>query len=62
MVMTFLNGQPQIILRGAEWYEFRENKIAEIHAYYHLSPDNLNGRELIEFPYAERGYPTFDDK
>jgi hypothetical protein len=62
MVMTFLDGRPQVVLRGTEWYEFRKGKIAEVRAYYHWSRDVLRGRELIEFPYAARGYPAFGDK
>jgi hypothetical protein len=30
MISTFLNEQRKEILRGAEWYQFREGKIAEI--------------------------------
>jgi hypothetical protein len=56
MVMTFLDGRRPDILRGAEWYQFKEGKIAEIRAYYHWFLDR-RGRELIEFPYADRGYP-----
>ena len=45
-------------MRGAEWYIFRENKIAEIRAYYmnrHLPYEQPNF-ELQDFPYAERDY------
>jgi len=45
------------LLRGAEWYTFRDGKIAEIRAYHanhHLAaPENA---ELHGFPYADRGY------
>jgi hypothetical protein len=54
--------KPQLI-RGAEWYIFRDGRIAEIRAYY------LNPRlpymhtsfELEDFPYPKRGYPTLSD-
>ena len=49
--------QPELI-RGAEWYFFREGKIAEIRAYY-VGHETIGfGKyELDGFPYAERGYP-----
>lgn len=45
-------------LRGAEWYDFREGKIAEIRAYY-ASPADKQVRinELVDFDYVGRGYP-----
>lgn len=46
------------LIRGAEWYVFRDGKIAEIRAYYlnrHL-PYARHNFELEEFPYAARGY------
>jgi ketosteroid isomerase-like protein len=50
--------EPELI-RGAEWYQFREGKIAEIRAYY-VGHESLGyGKyELDGFPYAERGYPV----
>ena len=45
------------ILRGSEWYVFRDDKIAEIRSYhnnYYLQ-DPAN-RELWDFDYASRGY------
>ncbi len=45
------------VLRGSEWYVFREQKIAEIRSYhnnYYLQhPDN---RALHDFDYVGRGY------
>lgn len=45
------------VLRGSEWYVFRDGLIAEIRSYhnnYYLQhPDN---RALHDFDYAERGY------
>jgi len=50
-------GRPEL-LRGTEWYRFRDGKIAEIRSYHcnpHLTgPANF---ELHGFPYAARGYP-----
>lgn len=45
------------ILRGTEWYSFKDNKIAEIRSYhnnYYLQ-DKRN-RELRDFDYKDRGY------
>ena len=57
MTWTPPGGDTQELLRGTEWYLFREGKIAEIRSYHnnhHLSdPANF---ELRGFPYAERGY------
>ncbi len=55
MISTFKDERPKRILRGAEWYVFSDDKIAEIRAYYHQVV--LDERELEGFPYAERGYP-----
>lgn len=42
------------LVHGAEWYAFRDGKIAEIRGYYaHGEPEDTG---LVEFPYAERGY------
>ncbi len=50
------NEEPEI-LRGSEWYIFREGKIAEIRSYhnnfYLQDPKN---RELHDFDYDGRGY------
>jgi hypothetical protein len=61
MISTFLNKQRKELLRGAEWYQFHEGKIAEIRAYYRWVDEQL-ASELIGFPYTERGYPTFGNK
>jgi ketosteroid isomerase-like protein len=55
MISIFKDERPKRILRGAEWYVFRDGKIAEIRAYYHQAP--LDEKELVGFPYAQRGYP-----
>ena len=51
-------GEAQI-LRGTEWYVFRDDLIAEIRSYHHnyylADPDN---RGLYDFDYAQRGYRT----
>ncbi len=47
---------PTIIIRGAEWYFFRDGKIAEIRAYELVKGDYQE--ELNGFPYSEKGYPT----
>ena len=49
-------GQPEL-LRGSEWYIFRNNKIAEIRSYHNNY--FLQAREnsaLHDFDYANRGY------
>ena len=61
MISTFLNEQRKEILRGAEWYQFREGKIAEIRAYYLWTPEHKIS-ELIGFPYKARGYTLFDNQ
>lgn len=47
---------PTILLRGAEWYFFKDGKIAEIRAYELVPGDHK--WELDGFPYAQKGYPT----
>ena len=47
------------VMRGAEWYVFRERRIAEIRAYHqgrYLRPGDV--WELRGFPYGDRGYST----
>lgn len=56
MKSTFRDGRAPRIERGAEWYVFRNGKIAEIRAYYHQFEDH-HISELESFPYAQRGYP-----
>ncbi len=46
---------PTIVVRGAEWYLFKNGRIVEIRAY---DPTDLSRAELVDFPYAARGYPT----
>lgn len=58
-ITDYKDGHPSTILRGAEWYKFRENKIIEIRAYYHGVPD-LQISGLRNFPYKEKGYRTYD--
>ena len=45
------------VLRGTEWYVFRDGKIAEIRAYYSWV-HGVAVSQLEEFPYVERGYPA----
>ena len=47
------------ILRGSEWYLFRDGLIAEIRSYHnnYFLQDPSN-RELHDFDYGERGYRT----
>jgi ketosteroid isomerase-like protein len=40
--------------RGTEWYVMRDNKIAEVRAYFSANPDL--DTELATFPYGARGY------
>ncbi len=49
-------GIPEI-LRGSEWYLFREGKIAEIRSYHNnFYLQHPSNRELRDFDYAGRGY------
>lgn len=44
-------------LRGAEWYVFRDGRIAEIRAYYaSTATRGVAVNELVGFDYAGRGY------
>ncbi|MBT3330378.1 MAG: nuclear transport factor 2 family protein [Rhodospirillaceae bacterium] len=45
------------VLRGSEWYIFRDDKILEIRSYHNnrFLQDPKN-RELWDFPYEARGY------
>ena len=45
------------VLRGTEWYKFKDDKITEIRSYHnnHYLQDPKN-RELWDFPYEDRGY------
>lgn len=42
------------MMRGSEWYLMREDRIAEVRAYFGYS-DKFN-TELAGFPYGARGY------
>lgn len=46
---------PRIVTRGAEWFRFRGDLIAEIRSYYQQHDTTT---ELDGFPYAARGYPA----
>ncbi len=41
--------------RGAEWFLFRDGKIAEVRAYHHGGPKNPSG-DLLGFDHEGRGY------
>ncbi len=47
---------PTIMIRGAEWYFFRDGLIREIRAYELVGGDHP--AELDGFPYAQHGYPV----
>lgn len=44
----------RLMARGTEWYRMREEKIAEVRAYFIAERDK--SAELNGFPYGERGY------
>jgi len=45
------------LLRGTEWFVFRENKIAEIRSYHcNFFLNDRKNRELHDFDYAGRKY------
>lgn len=45
------------ILRGSEWYIFKDNKIAEIRSYHNnFYLQHERNRELWDFDYGNRGY------
>lgn len=57
MHWTPAGGEREEVLRGTEWYRFRDGRIAEIRSYHcnwHLR-DPAN-HELRGFPYAARDY------
>ena len=43
--------------RGAEWFLFRDGRIAEVRAYHHGGPKNPSG-DLLGFDHAGRGHTT----
>jgi ketosteroid isomerase-like protein len=47
--------------RGAEFFRFREGKIAEIRAYHHGDRKNPQG-DLLGFDHAGRGYTVLDGR
>lgn len=51
-------GLARELIRGAEWYVFRDGLICEIRAYYLNRHDPIPDEsfELREFPYRDRGY------
>lgn len=55
MWWTPAGSERRVVTRGAEWFVFRDGRIAEIRSYYRQEP---NDAELDGFPYAERGYST----
>ncbi len=48
------------INRGAEFFHFRDGKIAEIRAYHHGDAKNPSG-DLLGFDHQGRGYTTLED-
>ncbi len=61
MISTIMEEGRKEMLRGAEWYQFREGRIAEIRAYFRWVPEH-KASELIGFPYKARGYTLFDNQ
>ena len=57
-------GASRELIRGAEWYLFKDGLIAEIRAYYMNRHDAYphTNFELWDFPYVERGYYQLGDK
>jgi hypothetical protein len=51
-------GAERELIRGAEWYVFRDDRIAEIRAYYlnRHDPIPATNFELRDYPYSEREY------
>ena len=49
------------LLRGTEWYVFRQGRIAEIRSYHNTYfLHGRSNRELHDFAYADRGYRVDD--
>jgi hypothetical protein len=44
----------RLMMRGSEWYRMREDRIAEVRAYFGYS--DKGNTELTGFPYGSRGY------
>ncbi len=51
---TLPSSGDRMIFRGTEWYVMRDQRIAEVRAYYHY--DENSDCQLGGFPYADRGY------
>ena len=47
----------RVVTRGAEWFAFRDGRIAEIRSYYRQEPFDT---ELEGFAYGDRGYSTHE--
>ncbi|WP_335685481.1 nuclear transport factor 2 family protein [Sneathiella sp.] len=57
MPWTSPHEQKREVLRGTEWYMFKDDKITEIRSYHNNHYlQNPKNRQLWEFPYEERGY------
>lgn len=44
----------RLMMRGSEWYLMREDRIAEVRAYFGYCAQS--NTELTDFPYGARGY------
>jgi len=51
---TLPSSGKRMMFRGTEWYVIRNQRIAEVRAYYQY--DDSRDCELNGFPYADRGY------
>jgi hypothetical protein len=51
---TLPSSGSRMIFRGTEWYVIRNQRIAEVRAYYQY--DESRDCQLNGFPYADRGY------
>jgi hypothetical protein len=62
--LTPREGVARELIRGAEWYVFREDRICEIRAYYLNRHDPIPDEsfELRDYPYTERGYYTLGSR
>jgi ketosteroid isomerase-like protein len=54
LIWTNSATQARHMVRGTEWYVMRDDKIAEVRAYFMF--DENGNSELPEFPYHQRGY------
>lgn len=46
--------------RGTEWFEFRDDRIAEVRAYHHSNEKNRSG-DLLGFDHRGRGHTMLDE-